>query len=1166
MGAKLNPFTMKLDLVNDAGIATETDPLSLHLDQTTGQALTNVTDVTVTASDEIYYGDVTDTNKIKKDTVQGILDLVPAPDLSAYAKLTDTAQNITANSFVTDGGTSSQFVKGDGSLDSSTYLTSVEGTAVKSTGEAGGTKFLREDGDGTSSWQAVPSPDLTPYAKLDGTNQPFTGNLNVSKSAPEIKITDTGNSGYARLNLSTTNNALTVKNVVAVPATATTAVDLDGSTEYFTNANAISTFIQNGDYTVAVWVYPSGAGPTANPEHGEGIIGDSYNQGYWNLKRSIYGGNDKIWLSWYTGGYGANALGLAYTANAWNLIIVERSSGTVTLYNMTLGTSASDSTDIAISNLNQPLEVGRGYNSDTWTGKIDDLAIWKRALASGERDDIYNSGNGLYLIPANTFPSSGTPISTNMTALWRFDDGGSSANAADSSGNGRTLTGVGIGAPDWVAGKINLPTVDTEVTVLTSQDGTGASEQGIHTLGNIAGRTVLEGLTTRFNVAGTEQMQMNDGALVPTTTNDIDLGTTALLFKNGYFNGTMSVGVGAPIAKAHISVDGTTVASHLYSAGDALDLTSNGSTVARILGASDTAATCPTLFFTKSKGTLASPAIVANGDTLAEIKVQAADSASARRDAAKISFAVDGTPGALDMPGRIGFWTTPDGSSTIAERVRIDNAGHLKIIADSKRLYWGAADDAYAEFDSNSLNIVANAVTASDSFEVTAGGVTFNVGASGTVYFSGTNSNVTINTGQTATGELKAGTSIATGGTNENLTFLPDLGGSTTASINWCYYNGSAWKSIIEYANTTGAADGLLILAKTTGRVGIGTTAPTAKLHLAAGTATASTAPLKFTSGTLLSATEAGAVEFLTNDYYATRTTGAGGNLSYYPPAQSSTYVKATTEQSANLYAYFATDPTKSLTGSFSGTSWATTNPGTTTNQALHIDLGSAKSINRIYYQNWHNSGANTDRGVKNFTLWGSNTAGAFADTTYATDTDWTQITAGLSATNFDQHTASDVADPKYITLTSTTAYRYYRLKFADNWGGTAYMGLRRVELQDTTQSNGRGKIVITNAESGLTTGRIPYATTGGFLIDSANLTYDGTLLTLGEANNLVLGTTTGTKIGTATSQKLGFYNATPVDQPATVADPSGGATVDAEARTAINSIIDRLQELGLVA
>ena len=59
-----------------------------------------------------------------------------------------------------------------------------------------------------------------------------------------------------------------------------------------------------------------------------------------------------------------------------------------------------------------------------------------------------------------------------------------------------------------------------------------------------------------------------------------------------------------------------------------------------------------------------------------------------------------------------------------------------------------------------------------------------------------------------------------------------------------------------------------------TGNVGIGQTAPTACLHLKAGTATASTAPLKFTSGTLLTTPETGAVEFLTDKYYATITTG----------------------------------------------------------------------------------------------------------------------------------------------------------------------------------------------------------------------------------------------------------------------------------------------------
>jgi hypothetical protein len=61
-------------------------------------------------------------------------------------------------------------------------------------------------------------------------------------------------------------------------------------------------------------------------------------------------------------------------------------------------------------------------------------------------------------------------------------------------------------------------------------------------------------------------------------------------------------------------------------------------------------------------------------------------------------------------------------------------------------------------------------------------------------------------------------------------------------------------------------------------------------------------------------------------------------------------------------------------------------------------------------------------------------------------------------------------------------------------------------------------------------------------------------------------GTLRGIKIGSATSSLLGFYGAPPVDRPATVADPAGGGTIDTEARTAINDIIDRLQELGLIA
>jgi len=174
---------------------------------------------------------------------------------------------------------------------------------------------------------------------------------------------------------------------------------------------------------------------------------------------------------------------------------------------------------------------------------------------------------------------------------------------------------------------------------------------------------------------------------------------------------------------------------------------------------------------------------------------------------------------------------------------------------------------------------------------------------------------------------------------------------------------------------------------------------------------------------------------------------GSGGSYaSVYPVAQSDTYVKATTVYSG-YNAYQGTDPTLSLVGSWGDGAWLSANT-VQTNQRFHIDLGSAKIVKRIYYENMHHVGAQTEDGVKNFTFWGSNSATAFAELTYAVDTDWTQITTAQST--FDQHTAANAPDPKYITVTNSTAYRYYAFKFADTYGAgsPAIMGFRRVELQ----------------------------------------------------------------------------------------------------------------------
>lgn len=89
----------------------------------------------------------------------------------------------------------------------------------------------------------------------------------------------------------------------------------------------------------------------------------------------------------------------------------------------------------------------------------------------------------------------------------------------------------------------------------------------------------------------------------------------------------------------------------------------------------------------------------------------------------------------------------------------------------------------------------------------------------------------------------------------------------------------------------------------------------------------------------------------------------------------------------------------------------------------------------------------------------------------------------------------------------------------------------------------------IGNTTSGLGYSQTPIPEVGLVIGGLATLKASSTTLTIKEAANIAVGTTTGTKIGTATTQKLGFFNATPIVQPAAVttvqglADALGSAT-----------------------
>lgn len=166
---------------------------------------------------------------------------------------------------------------------------------------------------------------------------------------------------------------------------------------------------------------------------------------------------------------------------------------------------------------------------------------------------------------------------------------------------------------------------------------------------------------------------------------------------------------------------------------------------------------------------------------------------------------------------------------------------------------------------------------------------------------------------------------------------------------------------------------------------------------------------------------------------------------SQYPPAHNTTYVKATSSNTGGGFQpYYATDPSKSLIGdAYANVAWMS--DWVEVNQRFHIDLGEAKPIKNIMYSNYHNSGTQTDRGIDNFTFWGSNTSSSFTTLTYATDTGWTSLT--ISQKFFTVHASSNTAELRNITVTNPGSYRYYAFKISDG-KGTDTLAFRRVELQ----------------------------------------------------------------------------------------------------------------------
>jgi len=143
----------------------------------------------------------------------------------------------------------------------------------------------------------------------------------------------------------------------------------------------------------------------------------------------------------------------------------------------------------------------------------------------------------------------------------------------------------------------------------------------------------------------------------------------------------------------------------------------------------------------------------------------------------------------------------------------------------------------------------------------------FNIQNTGTGGQASTDIVATANNGTETTNYINMGINGGNYNSASNILSGPNNGYLFSAGQDFIVGNSTAAKSMIFFTGgiTTGnermRLDG-------TGHLGIGVTSPTARLNLAAGTATAGTAPLKLTSGTSLTTAEDGAVEYDGTNYF----------------------------------------------------------------------------------------------------------------------------------------------------------------------------------------------------------------------------------------------------------------------------------------------------------
>ena len=144
-------------------------------------------------------------------------------------------------------------------------------------------------------------------------------------------------------------------------------------------------------------------------------------------------------------------------------------------------------------------------------------------------------------------------------------------------------------------------------TTVHRHDGTAGEGGNIHTIGDLdfLNKIVVDSTNNRWGVyvevsgSAVEQVRIQDGAIVPVTDNDIDLGTSSLEFKDLYLDGTATIDTLAVDANATVAgtlgVTGATTLSSTLGVTGATTLSSTLGVTGATTSVSYTHLTLPTI-------------------------------------------------------------------------------------------------------------------------------------------------------------------------------------------------------------------------------------------------------------------------------------------------------------------------------------------------------------------------------------------------------------------------------------------------------------------------------------------------------------------------------------------------------------------------------------------